>query len=368
MCYQTIIRPHKGANSLQHNDNTAKMASQDQILHDIGRDGKPKPWAEHRTETDYMQAALMEINPQRAVKMASCGTWLEFARNADGITLHDANFCRVRLCPLCQWRRSLKIWSQTSDLVAAANNPTPQGWIMLTLTQRNVDDYMLKAELDRLYRAWHDLTHRKEVRKAVLGWMRTLEVSHNTIEGDTAYDTYHPHFHALLQVRPSYFTSRDYIPHHKWAQLWRECMDLDYTPSVEVHRVKGDTAGAIAEVSKYATKPSSILTLDRWDLTIRTVERLDTDLSGRRLIAYGGTLRKLHNQLHLDDTETGDLIHTSTDDPTAREVQDYISYRWAIGYKLYIKASERKGAMPDEDKAQRSAARRTKAHQSGTIK
>lgn len=353
---------------MQHYDTTPCAATQGGILHDIGPDGRERPWAQHRTETDYMQAALAESNPDRAAKIGGCGTWLEFAAGPDGIRLHDANFCRQRLCPLCQWRRSLKIWSQTSDLVAAANREQANGWIMLTLTQRNVDGCDLRAELDRLYKAWSDLTRRKPVRKAVLGWMRVLEITHNTDMGSGAYDTYHPHFHALLQVRPSYYHSRDYIAQRQWAALWADCMDLDYTPSIDVHNVRGDSAGAIAEVSKYAVKPADILTPADWDMTVATVAQLDRDLSGRRLIAYGGTLRRLHHDLHLDDTEDGDLVHTSADDDAAQAVQQYISYAWTIGYRQYIARSTREGGVPDAERAQRIAARRAAAHPGNTRK
>ena len=124
-------------------------------------------------------------------------------------------------------------------------------------------------------------------------------------------------------------------------------MQLDYTPSVDVHAVRGDSAGAIAEVSKYAVKPADVLTPADWDLTVRTVEQLDKDLSGRRLIAYGGTLRKLHHQLHLDDAEDGDLVHTSQEDTAAGAVQQYISYAWAIGYREYIKTGTREEIQPN---------------------
>lgn len=351
---------------MQHNDNTACCGRQVEILHDVDERGKERPWALHRARADYLAAAYDDVNPDKAWKLRGCATWLEFAHEpgADKIRLHDANFCRIRLCPICQWRRSLKIWSQTSQMVAAVQQQQPKtGWIMLTLTQRNVDGWELRYELDRLYKGWNDLMRRKEVRGAVLGWMRVLEVTHNTKWASTSYDTYHPHFHALLMVPQSYFHSRRYLSAAKWSALWADVLDLDYTPSIEVHAVRGDTAGAIAEVSKYATKPDSVITPDDWDLTLKAVEQLDKDLAGRRLIAYGGILRQLHHDLHLDSVDDGDLIHTA-DEPseTAAAVYEYISYSWAIGYRAYTKASTREGAAPNEDKKTlRAAAARSRA-------
>ena len=340
-------------------DTTEAQASQVVFLKDAGKDGKTRPWALHRTEADYMAAAYDEFNPDKANRLRGCASWLEFAEGVDGRTLHDANFCRIRLCPICQWRRSLKIWSQTTDLVAAANKSRPGGcaWVMLTLTQKNVDDYMLAGELDSLFSAWNDFSRRKEFKRAVLGYMRVLEVTHNTEIQTHAYDTYHPHFHVLLAVRPSYFTSRDYIKHARWQQMWAEAMKLDYMPQVDVHRVYGNTAKAVAEVSKYATKPSDILTPEYWDVTVRTVELLDHDLNGRRLVAYGGLLRQLHQQLHLDSIENGDLIHTGTEDAAAAEVVRYVSYNWTIGYRQYVRGKVRTGGSPHAEKEKARCAR-----------
>lgn len=52
---------------------------------------------------------------RRADRVAQCGSEIEFGILQDGSKkLVKANFCRDRLCPMCNWRRSLKLYSQVS--------------------------------------------------------------------------------------------------------------------------------------------------------------------------------------------------------------------------------------------------------------
>ena len=45
----------------------------------------------------------------------------------------------------------------------------------------------------------------------------------------------HPHFHALLLVKPSYFTI-NYIKQGDWVEMWAKALRADYLPSVNVSR------------------------------------------------------------------------------------------------------------------------------------
>ena len=47
----------------------------------------------------------------------------------------------------------------------------------------------------------------------------------------------HPHFHALLLVKPSYF-AKGYIKQSDWVEMWAKALRADYLPSVNVKAVK----------------------------------------------------------------------------------------------------------------------------------
>ena len=42
----------------------------------------------------------------------------------------------------------------------------------------------------------------------------------------------HPHYHALLLVKPSYFT-KNYIKQSEWVEMWQKALRADYAPKRE---------------------------------------------------------------------------------------------------------------------------------------
>ena len=66
-----------------------------------------------------------------------CATVLQFKKDTEQKRkLHQAYFCQLRLCPVCNWRRSLKIFSQVSKIIQAIEQDREHAYIFLTLTQK----------------------------------------------------------------------------------------------------------------------------------------------------------------------------------------------------------------------------------------
>lgn len=302
-------------------------STKSQVLADKSATGKTRNWALHKLHSGYISLAYEEIDPKKSERMKNCAQWLAFWRKEDGsMKLHDARFCRVRLCPICQWRRSLKTFAQMSQVLDIAKSDGYQ-FIFLTLTMKNCTGDTLSDELTHLLVSFNRLTKYKDVQKAVKGYYRGCEVTHNT-----QTDEYHPHIHAILAVRTAYFNGQTYISQAKWAELWKRALQVDYDPIVDVRKCKGGTK-AIAEACKYAVKPSDILNMDDWDMTVDTLRVLDKALENRRFVGLGGIIKDIHKTLHLDDMEEGDLVHIEGDqtaEPTAEEV----IYFWN-GYSQY---------------------------------
>lgn len=298
-----------------------------QVLVDKSSTGKTRDWALHKLHSGYISLAYEEIDPKKSERMRECAQWLAFHRKEDGtMKLHDARFCRVRLCPICQWRRSLKTFAQMSKVLDIAKADGYQ-FIFLTLTLRNCTADALSDELTHILLSFNRLMKYKDVQKAVKGYYRGCEVTHNI-----RTDEYHPHLHVVLAVRPSYFNGQTYISHDKWVALWQRALQVEYTPVVDIRKCRGG-AKAIAEACKYAVKPSDILNFDDWDMTVDTLRVLDKALENRRFVGLGGILKEIHKKLHLDDMEEGDLVHVesqSTDEATPEE----IIYFWN-GYSQY---------------------------------
>lgn len=322
--------------------NTSRRKSQEKPTYLVDKDerGRVRPWHLYKLSNAYISLAYEQVNMNKSERLTHCAETLLFCRSESGkLRLKTANFCRVRLCPLCAWRRSLKTQAHMHKILTAAE-PQRLKYMMITLTLRNCSGYDLSKTLDVLISGFKKLTQRART-KSWVGWYRGVEITHNTDN-----DTYHPHIHALVAVKPSYFKSADYIKQAELTELWRSCCSVDYTPIVDVRKVytkEGVDSGigiikAVAEVAKYTTKSGDIINYDDWDMTVDTVSILDNALDKRRLVAFGGLFKQLHKELNLDDVEDGDLLHIDDTDTEDCERQDELIFFWHSGYNRYVKA------------------------------
>jgi plasmid rolling circle replication initiator protein Rep len=310
---------------------------QAEILTDRTARGKERPWRAHKVANEYLAMAYDDVNEKKAERLRSCAPVLHFAVDDEGRKrLTHANFCRVRLCPMCTWRRSLKVYGQVRDVMELiGQSDEPLQYAMLTLTLKNCERDKLSETIDLMMEGWHKLSRQTPFKRAVKGWYRAMEIKHNVNTLSENYDTYHPHFHCLLGVKSTYFSGREYINQAEWTSMWMKAARLDYTPIVHIKRVRGTTAGAVAECAKYAVKYDDILLPDDWELTVDPVRILDAALERRRLVAFGGRFDEARKILKLDDAEDGDLVRTdSREDTGGPEVLTYC-YAWYSGYRQY---------------------------------
>lgn len=315
------------------------------VLNDTTSTGRAVPWHTHKQGSAALAVPLALLDPAAAARMEHCADRLSFRRDWQDparpgrLRLAQAYFCRVRVCPMCQWRRSLKAGGQLRACInylaaqRAAAGRKPYAYILLTLTVPNVPGPALAGRLDLIQSAWQRLVRRKEYRAAVQGAVRCVEITYNRQRAD-----YHPHVHALLAVNPSYFTSRAYLPQARWLELWRACTGLDSITQVDVRKTTGD-GDAVAEVVKYATKTSDLLDPSDLDATCTVLGDLMRACNKRRFIGWSGVLRDAHKALALDDTDDGDLIHTGYDD-IGESAAGAALWHWDyyIGPRLYLSA------------------------------
>lgn len=311
------------------------------FLEDV-KNEKVRPWREHKMSTVQLAESYKRLGYKKSYRVADCGSFLEFKRIESELKLHKANFCKVRLCPMCSWRRSKKIFGQVSKVMDKALEENDYRFLFLTLTCANVSGEDLANQLDELFKAFNLLTKRKSVKLAVKGWFRALEVTHNLVN-----DTYHPHFHVILAVNKSYFTdSKQYLKQEQWTQLWKDSLKIDYTPIVDVRAFKTDSktsvAKSVAETAKYTVKSNDFIIRDAngdidEEMTDSAVYVLENALANRRLVAFGGRFKEIHKLLSLDDAEDGDLINTDNDELRADVEYVLERYHWHVGYSNYVR-------------------------------
>lgn len=286
-------------------------------------DGK-RNWSERKKMSLDVASLMRQYDRERSEKIRQCGTYLEFAVAPEGRKLHHANFCRERMCPMCQWRRTIKLRVQ-ADRIYAAETARGYQHIFVTLTMRNMVGSELSPALDQMCAAFAKWTRHKAFKASFLGYYRAIEVTHNDTD-----DTYHPHIHVMLTVSDDYFRpdNPDYWTHDRIMDTWRQLLQLDYDPTVHVEGVRpkeGQTiTAACVELCKYPTKSAQL----KSSFVLQTV---DYALRNRRLIQWGGLTADIRRELQLDDIESGNLIHT--DDATADGVDlPTVTYVWRHGF------------------------------------
>lgn len=232
-------------------------------------------------------------------KLFHCGDWLSFTPSDDGDGYHltGASFCRKRLCPCCQWRRSQKIYAQLSDLWDSLQS---SGFVVLhlVLTVKNCSADDLTSTINHLYKSSSRLFRLDDLR-GFRGVLRFCEVTYSMNDY-----SYHPHLHCLIAVLPSYFHSRDYLSHDRIRHLWADSLGVGYLPQVNIQRADDS---AVKEVSKYCVKPFEFDGLSRSD-ELGVYRVYNTALHGRRMIQGYGVIRSELRRLRLDLNDDTDDI------------------------------------------------------------
>lgn len=280
------------------------------------KNGKRQPWRQKKIENLKYADYLQILKFKKAYRVHGCAEKLAFAVDSNGKKkLYQAWFCKSRLCPMCQWRRSLKVTYELKQVLNTAIEEYPKAkFLFLTLTVKNCNGTELKSTLKKLTGAFNKLFNYKKVTKNLLGYVRSTEITVNETD-----DSYHPHLHVLLMVKSTYFkTHDDYITQNEWTELWKRAAKLDYTPMVNIKKIydkkgKGSLKSAALEVAKYQLKSKDYLNDDVDDeINLRHLKDLEEALAGTRQYGYGGVLKEIASRLKLPDEN--DLVHIESEE------------------------------------------------------
>lgn len=270
---------------------------------------RDKPWDKHRGNADKVAALYAGSEFQSyGDRVEFCSELLKFGLVPDAdegdlkLKLRSARFCRVRHCPVCQWRRSLMWKAKAYKILPKVVAAYPKHrWLFLTLTQKNVPISNLRETLTAMNRGFQRLVQLKAF--PAIGWLRSTEVTRGR-DGHA-----HPHFHCLLLVPSGYFSGKNYLKQADWVELWRKSMRLDYNPILDVQAVKkgSQPMDLVPELLKYCTKESDLVADREWFLELtRQMHKL-------RTIATGGVLKEYLKELEeepedlIGESETGEV-------------------------------------------------------------
>lgn len=164
---------------------------------------------------------------------------------------------------------------------------------------------------------------RKHFLKYNLGFVKTTEITKPRTKKDS--NKAHPHFHILLMMKSTYFKD-GYLKTEDWAEIWRDCLGVSYTPITDIRKVRTKLTGeanrsaladAVAETLKYAVKPADMTKDREWfhELT-RQVFKL-------RFVSTGGVLKDLFKE----ETSEEDLLLLSEEEEKDQDLGS-LTFNW----------------------------------------
>ena len=329
-------------------DNLIIKKNTGEILEDINpRTKKKNNWNEYKKSNQFIGELLREhldkgsnivLSEDRVQDINQCADTLLFLEDKEkNRKLYQSYFCKFRLCPMCNWRKSLKMFAQVSEITNYLMLKKPSvRFIFLTLTIKNPTGEELSETIDLLldkvqfiYNKSRKIKELKDFKDNLIGGLRALEITYNKKK-----DTYHPHIHLLLAVEPEYF-NENYISQKKFTEIWQKIIGIDYTPIVDVRKIHNATANTVAEVSKYPIKSFELQQLPH-DKAMDVLFYLMNASYNRRFVSFFGEFKKIRKKLQLDDVESGDLIKTSEEDILGFNAVAKILFRYRADVGMYI--------------------------------
>lgn len=285
-----------------------------------------------------------------------------------------SSFCRDRFCPICSHIKSHVESEMLQNVISSLrkdNNYKNSYLIFITFTQKNVGENELADEINKINGAikkWlktDDLfkDHKVKVKDKKTGKMKTvtrkalcqgtvrhLEVTSGYKKGKGI--EHHPHIHICALVKKSYFSKTN--KHLQWTEeklwtTWRELLDLDYNPNVDIRLVKNDespfdadevarknnldeldASGVVKEICKYSTKDTDIIKFNEnddgtleinWTDSKKILKELYISLKHKRLLVMTGAFKKTKERLY-GHKESDDIISEKSKDDLIQIFKD----------------------------------------------
>lgn len=291
-------------------------------------------FTKHKLMTNDLILKLRDVNYVKYSEMVlGCGSYLKFSHQEHIETkdtrerLKDADFCKFRFCPMCSWRRNININRELLVALSQIERYKRVSYLFLTLTVRNPSTEDLKATVKQMNQSFKRMSETKAYKKSIIGHFKALEiVGDKTLDGEV-----HPHFHILMIVNSSYFTSRYYLSQARWTEMWKKALRVEYTPVVDIRKVKAKNnqlsalQSAIYETVKYSVKHTELTSKSDEDFRniIEQTHRM-------RFFSTGGILKRAINFVKCDD----DLINLNEEQEASWvEIGEFL-YKWEAGNYL----------------------------------
>ena len=261
-------------------------------------------WSEHKKANERTIQKLHLLGKhRRATRMRNCASFMDvyLCPCCGKVKVKSANYCKDRLCAVCNWRLSLQRYVQMRQIMDyIKSHDDSLHYTFLTLTVKNCKPETLSETLQNMADGWKRLIQRKFFKDRIIGWARSLEITYNKYSREL-----HPHYHIILISKDKLdigYTER------QLKHMWQDCMRLSYEPIIDLREIHSHTgtedealSKSILETYKYVVKSKH---LD--DMPLGVFKEFSEQLSGKRLLAFGGIIKEAKALLRLDMEELQD--------------------------------------------------------------
>lgn len=265
--------------------------------------GKKKPWNLKKRMNLLYSHYLEILEYNKAANVKDCGNIIGLKEDSEGhLRVNQTWFCHSRLCPMCNWRRAIKQSYHLKCVLQKALESYPKGcFLFLTLTEKNCYADELHSLLKAMTKGFMRLSQYKKIKKNLLGYVRTTEITINENKKE-----YHPHMHIILFMKSTYFSGKqNYISKTQWTTFYKKARKLNYDPIIDIRVIKGQNDNLLLktaqEVAKYQVKDSDFLT-GNINKDLEIVKTLENALKGTKSISYGGIFKEINRNIKLEST------------------------------------------------------------------
>lgn len=291
-----------------------------------------KPTEKKLLMSDFI--GFMEDKNLKLDRLKECGNFIKFQSSEDKtkFILAGGNFCNNRFCPFCSWLKAKRTAFELLELIKVVEYTEKLAFIFITLTVPNVPKESLREEIENFNISFNRLWKTKEFKAFNKGFIRKLEVTYNEERND-----YHPHFHLVVAVNKSYFTSRDYMSKRRLLELWQRATRNPNITQVDIKPCRMDTVKQVMELATYSAKQGELYS------SKEVFDGFYEGLFRKKLLVYNGIFKEYKKKIEVGEVNPAEVIELNQ---ILEEATREICLMWEKS--SYLLADERE--LPEEQR------------------
>ena len=256
-----------------------------------------KPTEKKLLMSDFIE--FMEDKNLKLDRLKECGNFIKFQASEDKtkFILAGGNFCNNRFCPFCSWLKAKRTAFELLELIKVVEYTEKLAFIFITLTVPNVTRESLREEIENFNKSFKRLFQTEEFKAFNKGFIRKLEVTYNEERND-----YHPHFHLVVAVNKSYFTSRDYMSKRRLLELWQRATRNPAITQVDIKPCRMDTVKQVMELATYSAKQGDLYS------SKEVFDGFYEGLFRKKLLVYNGIFKEYKKKIDTGEVDPAQVI------------------------------------------------------------